>query len=216
MKKFAFILSAVALSVPAFAFDINSDICDVNGTFNVTEGRRSADYYFNVEDSSNGNYACWSAAKWTGLSVDPVGAGEYIDLASASVSLSQSNSGFTYNGNFDIFVMPDSFNPGANAYYADWAGTYAGQSTLVGTYSFVETATGDVDSYDIVSAAIADSLEDGTLVLAFVENGSVAATWAGNTNFNYSGPTLDISGIVSPEPTSLILIAVAGLLIRRR
>ena len=195
MKKITVILAVlVSLVSVSNAADIVSAVeCGSNGTYNDF-GRRDADYYFNVEDPVvGGSYECWSAAKWTGLPVP--GEGESYQLDSATVTLHQANAGFTANGTVNVYVMPDSFNPGTNASYNDWAGTYASQSTLIGTYNFVQVSNGHEDVIDINNPALASSLADGTVVLAFVDSGTpVGATWAGNTSYNYAGPILDVAG----------------------
>lgn len=196
-----------------------------NGTFN-SSGRRSADYYFNIQDSSNGSYACWSAVKWSAL--DLVADGNSIENAEITLQLHQANASFTTDGSVDLYLMPDTFDPSATATtYADWVSTWQSQSTLIDTLAFVETASGDMDQYTFTGAiadAVANSADDGNLVLAFVENGTVSATWAGVTSFSYDGPTIGISGDEVggevPEPASLMVLfsslAAFGVCARRR
>ncbi len=196
--------------------------CGINGTFNPS-GRRYQDYYFNVEDPSMGSYKCWSAAKWT-TDLCPPEPDCWCDPTNLTVTNQQSNASWSQSGDFAIYLSPDSLDPGASHTYADWAGTWAGQSTYIGTWYWTKKWDGYVDTYDLyqneeIADLIGQSASDGTLVLSFVDVGStVAATWAGYSSYNYPGPTIAIEGNCIPEPASMSLLTIGGLLtlFRRR
>lgn len=199
--------------------------CDGNGIFQPSGERSGGDYYFNVEGSSHGSYASWAGAEWTGVSLPDCGSGCECAVTSVTVSLTQSNAGFTANGQVKMYLAPDyvEAHEGGNHTFGDWS-SIEGDSTHLMDYNFIETATGDTDCYTITDsaaiAAIVDSIDDGKLVLAFAPGDSgVAATYAGIGSWYGDAPTVTLNGTCVPEPTTMGLLgfgAVGALLKRKR
>lgn len=98
-----------------------------------------------------------------------------------------------------------------------------GAETLV-TDDFVYVNNGEsavvTDEYIVSAAALpvvaADILADDTLTFALVAGTTTAATYKGNDFDPRFRPQVVIEASLVPEPASFVLVALAGLLIRRR
>lgn len=198
---------------------VNWQECDGNGIFMPGGERSGADYYFNVEGVNNCSYASWAGARWTGLNFD-CDPGYTCDIEEITITLGQSNASFTTNGLIKLYLAPDGIasevQDGGSLPYA-----YAEGGTLLTTYNFVEQSNGYLDVFQFQKGdagfdELAASVQDGTLVLAFVEgDGNVAATWGGisNNSNGIGGARLDVTGstVAVPEPSTILLLVVGSL-----
>jgi hypothetical protein len=73
-----------------------------------------------------------------------------------------------------------------------------------------------------LTSALMSRLNSGSNIRLVIGSGAatVAATWAGNTNTTYAGPTLELDVTQVPEPTGAALVSlgalVCGTYLRRR
>jgi len=219
-------LSAVALGqVPAYETGTIQPSGPRQGTF--------GDIYFNIEGANNGIYASYGVARFdvTGLQAlfdSQFGIGGW-EVCRVDLQLAQSNAGFTTDGGVAVYYTADDttdaktlasplaypfFDPNTGA-----ADLPVDANDPVVTYTFVETVSGDIDTYTLFlsgdggqRAALAADIEntgDGTVTLVLVETDpNVAATYAGQSNTNYPPPTLIIRA--GPAGGSCPPVADAG------
>jgi hypothetical protein len=155
-------------------------------------------------------------------------------ITSAQISYMQSNAGFTADGGLEFYVSFDS-NVGAGNYgglihNSTGAGLDDGQFTdapsmqSLGTGTFTETATGDVDTYMLsfagaLETALVDAINngDGFSIIIGVPSGSTAATYAGIESNRYvangglepDSKMTNLTITAVPEPS--VFAALAGL-----
>ncbi|WP_353566840.1 PEP-CTERM sorting domain-containing protein [Haloferula sargassicola] len=214
-------LSAATVAVEAF----NNATVQTGGPRSGSSGKA----FFNIEGSSNGTFASYGVADFTVGSL-----GAVTGITSATVSLTQSNASFTTDGSLELFLDAsptlsniesgtsplafDGSDPGTD--------TDAGDGDLVliplGTVSFTQTATGDVDVFNLALSPLAEAelltrlnTSDTIRVVFGTGDATVAATYAGYSNTTYDGPTLTLTYV--PEPSTGLLAAGAlGLLFLRK
>ena len=225
MKKLLAIACVLAMTAPVFAdFAVEAS---QNATVQPA-GNRSVDYYFNIEGSSNGSYASYGGMRFDTAAVKAYYDGEYGAgnwyVTDVSLELTQNNSGFTTNGDVDIYWSGDDVTtmaPGATT-GGHWP-LLDGDNDFtpleyVDSYYFTEVSTGYVESHNINHANVFAEIENGELLTVILNDAdaNVAATYSGYTNTSVPGaPTIVVSAL--PEPASLALLAIGGLaLIRRR
>lgn len=215
-----FTVAAVFLASNAFAESVSFE-CTGTGTFQSGGEYAAYDYFFNVEGSSNGSYASWGGVRWTNINLG-VEEGYTCEISEIDIALEQSNSSFTADGPVKVYLISDSVAPeiqnAGNLNYA-YKSTIESTGILLATYDFKEESTGYADTISLNQgdsgfSELATSIQDGTLVLAFVEgSSSVAATWGGIGNYNAAAPSLNVSYSVTqsvPEPSTFVLLAIGG------
>ncbi len=190
--------------------------------------------FFNIEGSGNGSFASYGVARFDLSAMKDgfdsnYGVGGW-KLDSIDLQLTQSNAGFTTDGGVDVYYTKnDSTDPlqGSGLQFGNFAADFSDAAKIV-SYTFTEASTGSLESHVLYAAAAsnsiggmnlaADILGDNIVTLALVEgSSSVAATYAGYTNFSYQGPTLAVNVSAVPEPeTYVMLLAGLGLLAARR
>ncbi|MBB5353161.1 hypothetical protein HNR46_003415 [Haloferula luteola] len=191
----------------------------------------SGDAFFNVEGSANGSFASYGVADFA-----PGPLGTVTDITSMTLSLSQSNAGFTTDGGLNLYldtsVSLSSIEPGSSplAYDGSDPGTATdvsdGDLTLIslGTVTFTETASGDVDVFNLTLSPTAEAeilarLNASETIRVVIGTGdsTVAATYAGFSNSSFAGPTLTIEYVPEPSSGLLVMGGLSGLgLLRRR
>ena len=184
--------------------------------------------FFNVQGSSGGNFASFGALRYDGAAIvsdldAQLGTGNWV-IESISLSLTQSNAGFTTNGLVDVLWAADDsvdITSPAGVTFPSFTGQFGTESALA-SYNFIEVADGFVDVIDLSGAGLADLAGDilsGDLVTLLLTPGdaSVAATWAGNDgNFDGPGPILTVNAVKIPAPGPAALFGLAGLAAARR
>ena len=190
--------------------------------------------FFNVEGSGLGNFASYGVARFNITALkqafdNQFGSGGW-QLDQVTVSLTQSNAAFSAPGGVGIRHSGDdttSIQAGAGALTYPVSGDFADLAYLV-DYTFTPIATGTVEQYTLFQAGgsngsgasqlSADLLVDGIVTLVFVDlTTTVAATYAGATNFTLSGPSLGLSVSAVPVPPALpLLLSSLGVVLARR
>lgn len=169
---------------------------------------------------------------------DTAGIGPAASVSGLTLNLTQSNAGFTADGGLEFFLASDTrtvdltdtaryISDGDNV-GAEVVGTAFGTLFSLGASTFTETASGDLDSIvltlDTAGEAFAVSqINSGGLLRIIGTPGDlgVQATYSGATSIlpTPAPPTLDVTVVAIPEPSSLAvlgLFAVAGVCRRRR
>lgn len=184
--------------------------------------------FLNIEGSANGSFASYGVVRFDLGTVQSqfdaqFGAGKWA-ISSITLQLTQSNASFTSDGDVGVyFTNNDSvaLTSPSPLTYANFGTSFADASRILG-YTFHQTATGDTDAYTLYdrnavgtagATALANDATHDTLttILLRDESATVAATYAGYTNFSDAGPTLDIQAVAAvPEPSSVVLL-LAGL-----
>lgn len=170
--------------------------------------------FFNIQGSAGGNFASYAVARFD---IGPALAGATINAA--SLSLTQSNAFFTANGEFAVYYSDQDttdIQPGAGIAYTPAGNTpfqndfTDAASGFLGSFSFQEVANGTVDLLDLTLTGNAGLLADAdgivTLILAEFNAPGVAATYAGNTNTDFAGPTLTLEFTPVPVPAAAWLM----------
>ncbi|MEM9056637.1 MAG: endonuclease/exonuclease/phosphatase family protein, partial [Pseudomonadota bacterium] len=157
--------------------------------------------FFNVQGSDNGNFASFGVADFDlGSVTDNV-----VEVTGLELAIAESNAGFTTDGTYAIYVT-DATQLSIQA--DDSPLTYQGGDgvasvdplltglTLAATVQFVEEGDGvqDLVALNLDPSALAAAINAGeTLRLVFApEEPQVAATYAGQGNFDGPPPTLTI------------------------
>ncbi len=182
--------------------------------------------FFNVEGSNNGTFASYGVVDFNlaGLGLDPV-----ADVENVVLKLTESNAGFSLNGPMSFYftastginiqpgTSPAAYQSGNNG-LASVGGTF-GSLTYLGSGNYTNTSNGTVESFPLSFSGAAltgfvDAINNGTTLRLIVtpDSASTAATYAGNTNFTYAGPTLTFDAVTVPEPSTLVLAPLSMLL----
>jgi len=180
--------------------------------------------FFNIEGSANGNFASYGVARFDGAAIKSeldatYGAGAWA-IEDVSVELVQSNAGFTTDGSVSVAYTGDdvtSILEGSSPLAYPLDGEFADAVTLTG-YTFNEVATGTLETYTLpdLGALWADLLAGDVITLLFIDNdATVAATYAGYSNFDYAGPTLSVTAAPVPLPAGLGLLGAPLVMLAR-
>jgi hypothetical protein len=128
------------------------------------------------------------------------------DIASVSVSLTQSNAAFTVDGPVYFYVTGDtttSIQPGSrlsfNRSYTEGLGAQLSPRYFLGAGYFTQSDDGTVDTYTfqphpVLKAFLIDQINHGRTLRLIISPRSpdVAATYAGFSNGTYAGPLLTV------------------------
>lgn len=207
-------VTLTAILVAASCAVAHADPISVEASDNATvqpggpRSGTSGKAFLNIEGSANGSFASYGVADFDFGSLPfPV-----IGINAIQLDLVQANASFTTDGGV-VFSIDQSgtladIQPGGSSPLAfDGAdpGTATdegdGDLSLLslggGPFAFVEVATGNVDTYSFTLDAAAETeilarLNAGDPIRIVIGTGdaSVAATWAGHSNFDWAGPTL--------------------------
>ncbi len=184
--------------------------------------------FFNAQGSAGGNFASFGALRYDGAGIvadldAQFGAGQWA-ITDASLSLFQSNAGFTNNGGVEFLWVSDDtvdIETTSGVQFPYSTGQFGTESFLA-NYDFVEVGNGFEDVVNFGGAGLTDLVNDilsGDIVSLIVNptDANVAATWAGNdNNSNGPGPVLTINAVKIPAPGAAALFGVAGLTAMRR
>jgi hypothetical protein len=229
-----------ALLAAALVLDGHAETLTVEAFDNATVqpgGPRSGSSgkaFFNIEGSGLGNFASYGVARFNITTLkqsfdNQFGSGGW-QLDQVTVSLTQSNAAFSATGGVGIRHSGDdtsSIQAGVGTLTYPVSGDFADLGNLI-DYTFTPIATGTLEQYTLFQAAgsngsgasqlRADLLLDSIVTLVFVDlTTTVAATYAGATNFTLAGPTLGLSVSAVPVPAALpLLLSSLGVLLARR
>jgi hypothetical protein len=175
--------------------------------------------FFNMEGSTNGTFASFGV-------VDFQSSPTNVQVTSLVLDLTQANAAFTQNGALTFFLSTDTttgIEPVTSplAYNAaslpTGLGTQLSPLFSLGTANFTQVSDGTVDAFTFsLSPAAATYLKGqlmagGRIRLVIAPNDpTVAATYAGFSNTEFSGPQLTL---VTPEPGTLGLACLAFLMV---
>jgi hypothetical protein len=190
----------------------------------------NGDAFFNIEGpdqinlppTPNGQFRSYGGLRFP---IGPIatqfntafGAGQW-EVAKVYLVLTQQNAGFTANGDVVAFHTNNDaidFANGATTTLFDNFATDFGDRQAAAAWTFTQVSNGTVENhllFDVASTgnaggeAIAAEIEAGTGNLTLVLKNAdatptVAATYAGYTNFNSAGPTLVVFARLGGGPT---------------
>lgn len=241
MKRFTLsflVSSAVALTAASAQADVFSAAATTNATYEL-DGLTGQEFFLNAQ-GAGGDFDEFSAIDF---SVNDLGLPADIDtLNSVTYQVLEDAAPFAQPGEVELFLASDtSFDLRDEAGAAGsitfddtdapaGVGGQFGTLTSLGTFDY-DPANGGGFVYEWafdLSGGVGDTLvdllntPDATLRLIFAAaDGSVVATTAGNTSFDYddsnlAGPTLSVDATLVPEPASLVLFAAGGALVMGR
>jgi len=186
-----------------------SVLADDNATVQVN-GPRMGDNgkrFFNMEGNQNGNFSSFGVADFT-LS-DLGSAFEEGKGSSLTVTFVQANSGFTHDGGLHFWLTTDTttdIQPGDDpAVRFDLGDDPDGLTDqlsprfFLGSGTFTEVADGQVDPFTFQLSRSAQhylrhqiETKGKIRIVVSPADGTVAATYAGYTNTEFSGPVLTV------------------------
>ncbi len=163
--------------------------------------------FFNVEGNGAGNFASFGVADFNLPTHED---SEVESIRMLTLTLTQANASFTHDGGMHFWLTTDtttdiqpSDTPDVTFVREDDPDGLDGQLAprfSLGSGSFVQVDDGQVDSYSFaVSRQLARYLREqirsrGTIrILMSPADSSVAATYAGYSNVEFTGPVLTIS-----------------------
>ncbi|MEM6394493.1 MAG: PEP-CTERM sorting domain-containing protein [Planctomycetota bacterium] len=231
-------LFATGFFVPMLAADVSA--VELTSTFSAQVEEDEIDAFSGAVDQAffnvQGDDDEFTVYSLVDFDTSPI-IGPATSVTALSLDIAQSNIFFTANGGLEFFLATDTraidLNDSAR-YISDGdntgsevVGSAFGTLYSIGTGTFTETATGDIDTYtfslDPTAEAFALSqINSGGLlrIIATPSDLAVQATYAGASALGgISSPVLTIEGegIAIPEPTSLLVFgAGAGVLALRR
>ncbi len=192
--------------------------------------------FLNIEGSANSQFASYGVIDFAPAT--PVTTPAPAPTVQLTLQLTQSNAAFTANGGLSFYLVEDTATPitaGASPLRFDPTaapGGFSGQlapAFLLGTGLFTQVANRTVDRFafsltgaeqSYLTTELATS-SPVRLVVAASDPGT-AATYAGSSNTNTSGPVLVLDTAAPPmsvpEPNTLLLTCagLAGLANHRR
>jgi hypothetical protein len=184
--------------------------------------------FFNIEGQNNGvngAFASFGVADFQFPSLGPVA----LTGPTITLTLTQSNAAFTHDGGLDFFLATDvttNIQPGTSplSFIRGAPGTPDGIDAQLGTLfplgsgTFTQTASGDIDTFTLTLSAAAQAFLAGQLngdgrvrLVIGPADGDVAATAAGLGNSDGPAPTLLINVSAVPEPSTLALVVLGGV-----
>jgi hypothetical protein len=229
-------LCALALGVSSNADAGSISVLASNNATIQNSGPRtgtSGKSFYNMEASANGSFESFGVADFT-LAAGAFG-GTATAINSATLALTQANAAFSKPDTVDVYLATNnvsSIDPGTSpfVYQAGNDGLAAidpllgaSAATFLGTGIFNTTGNvnnGTVDMYSLnftggsLAALLNAGNNGGVVRLVTVSDVSTpmgAATYAGFSNTTAAGPTLTLNATVVPEPSSLILVSLAGI-----
>ena len=179
--------------------------------------------FFNIQGSGNGGFASFGVADFDLSAIAP--GFEVVDLLDiGTLDIVESNAGFTTNGAYSVYftdAVDVSIQPGSPVNYQGGDGVASidpllTNLSLLGSFNFVENSDGSVDTVNLtftdaaeayIIEQINDADTDDTLRLVFAsDDPNVAATYAGQDNFDGSAPTLNFTVADGDGSTPTLLI----------
>jgi hypothetical protein len=169
--------------------------------------RVSTANFFNMEGSDNGTFASFGVVDFqSGLMNVPI--------TSLTLDLTQDNAAFTHNGTLIFYLSTDTatnIDPGTSPLIYNAADVPTGTGTqlnsllLLGAGVFTQSTNGAVDTFSFVPSAAVTSYLDGQIstggpirLVITPGDATVAATYAGFSNTEFTGPQL-ILGVPVPR-----------------
>ena len=232
MTKTPYRLTICLLGVATFAFipsTARATVIDASVAAEVKTSEVDDDLrYVNAQGSGNGNFTSYGVLQFETNSLAGTSS-----IDSVALSLTQANAFFTNDGSLNFYITNDTstdITPGVSALRASDTSVPTGIETgnletltLLGTGNFVETATGDVDTYTFaVDAAVEGymlSQISAAGPLRFVMTAGEPDTSATYRGIEASAETFPPNlQVIVPEPSSaaLMIIAAMGLVACRR
>jgi hypothetical protein len=204
-----FVLALMIGTVGVVHADTYSAAAVNNGTIQPTGPRMGPNGmdFFNMEGPTNMAFASYGAADFNSgdLGINfPVGS-----IASVTVSLTQANAAFTHNGNINFYITEDTTTDisadGMSPLVYDATDDPEGLSQqltprhLLGSGTFTQTMDGDVDMFsftpdDATVAYLINQIANSDVIRIVISpaDETVAATYAGFSNVNFTGPVITL------------------------
>jgi hypothetical protein len=185
--------------------------------------------FFNMEGSGNGTFASFGVIDFQ---ANPMNA----QVTSLTLVLTQANAAFTHNGGLVFFLSMDTatnIEPVTSPLIYSAGDIPTGLDTqldpifLLGAASFAQVSDGTGDAFSFSPSAAILSYLDGQIaaggrirLVVAPGDSTVAATYAGFSNAEFSSPELTLV-TPAPEPgtlgvASVALLAIAAGLVRTR
>jgi hypothetical protein len=177
--------------------------------------------FFNMEGSTNGTFASFGVVDFESSPITG-------PVTSLILDLTQANAAFTNNGALIFYLSTDTTtgiepvtSPLAynSADLPTGLGTQLSTLFLLGTGSFTQGSDGTVNAFSLslspaATIYLSGQLSMGGLIRLVIapDDPTVAATYAGFTNAEFSGPQLTLVTPV-PEPGTLVCACLAFLVV---